>query len=43
VCILDAAGTIVVHKDLGADPASLLRVIAPYRDDLIVAVACIFT
>jgi transposase len=43
VCILDAAGTIVVHKDLGADPASFLRVIAPYRDDLVVAVECIFT
>jgi transposase len=43
VCILDAAGTIVVHKDLGADPESFLRVVAPYRDDLVVAVECIFT
>ena len=43
VCILDAAGTIVVHKDLRAEPASFLRVIAPYRDDLAVAVECIFT
>ena len=43
VCILDAAGTIVVHKDLGAESESFLRVIAPYRDDLAVAVECIFT
>jgi transposase len=43
VCILDAAGTIVVHKDLRAEPESFLRVIAPYRDDLAVAVECIFT
>jgi len=43
VCILDPAGTIVVHKDLGAEPEAFLRVIAPYRDDLVVAVECIFT
>ena len=43
VCILDAAGTIVVHKDLRAEPESFQRVIAPYRDDLAVAVECIFT
>ena len=43
VCILDAAGTIVVHKDLRADPESFLRVIVAYRDDLVVAVECIFT
>ena len=43
VCILDAAGTIVVHKDLRAEPESFLRVIAPYRDDMVVAVECIFT
>ena len=43
VCILDAAGTIVVHKDLRAEPEPFLRVIEPYRDDLAVAVECIFT
>ncbi|MBI4517653.1 MAG: IS110 family transposase [Deltaproteobacteria bacterium] len=42
VCILDAAGTVVVHKDLPAEPDSFLRVIAPYRDNLAVAVECIF-
>ena len=43
VCILDQTGTIVVHKNLRATPADFLRVIAPYRDDRVVAVECIFT
>ena len=43
VCILDAAGTIVVHKNMAAAPDDFLRVVTPYRDDLVVAVECIFT
>jgi hypothetical protein len=43
VCILDAAGTVLVHKDMAAAPEAFLKVIAPYRDDLVVAVECIFT
>jgi transposase len=43
VCILDQAGTIVVHKNVPATPEAFLRVVAPYRDDLVVAVECIFT
>jgi predicted NBD/HSP70 family sugar kinase len=43
VCLLDQAGTILVHKNLPATPAAFLRVVAPYRDDLVVAVECIFT
>jgi len=43
VCVLDAAGTILVHKDLRTDPDSFLRVIAPYRQDVAVAAECIFT
>ena len=38
VCILDQSGTILVHKNLHATPDDCLRVIAPYRDDLVVAV-----
>jgi hypothetical protein len=41
VCILDAAGTIVVHKDLPAEPEAFLRVMAPYRADVVVGVECI--
>jgi transposase len=43
VCILDQAGTILVHKNLPATPEAFLRVAAPYREDLVVAVECIFT
>ena len=43
VCILDQSGTIRVHKNLPTTPEAFLRVIAPYRDDLVVGVECIFT
>ncbi len=43
VCILDQAGTIVVHKNLPTTPEAFLRIIAPYRDDVVVGVECIFT
>ena len=43
VCILDQAGTILVHKNLPTPPAAVLRVSAPYRDEFVVAVECLFT
>ena len=43
VCILDQAGEVLVHKNLPADPAAFLEVVAPYREDVVVAVECIFT
>src|SRR5712671_5713598 len=43
VCILDQSGTIRVHKNLPTTPDAFLRVIAPYREDLVVGVECIFT
>ena len=43
VCILDGAGTVLLHRNLPAKPEAFLEVIAPYRDDLVVAVECIFT
>ena len=43
VCILDQAGTILVHKNVGATPEAFLRLVAPYREDGVVAVECIFT
>jgi transposase len=33
----------VVHKDLPTTPEAFLRVVTPYREDLVVAVECIFT
>jgi transposase len=43
LCILDALGKIVLHRNLPAAPGPFLKAIAPYRDDLVVAVECIFT
>jgi hypothetical protein len=43
VCILAQHGTKLVHKNLPTTPEAFLRVVAPYRDDLIVGVECIFT
>jgi transposase len=43
VCILNQAGETVLHRNMKANPALFLKVIAPYREDLVVAVECIFT
>lgn len=42
VCILDAAGTIVYHKNIPCIPERFLQAIAPFRNDLVVGVECIF-
>jgi transposase len=42
VCILDRDGNILVHKNMKTDPKRLLRIIKPYRDDIVVAVECMF-
>jgi len=43
VCILNQAGETVVHGNLKTDPAGFLKIVAPYREDVVVAVECIFT
>jgi hypothetical protein len=43
VCILDQNGPKLVHKNLPTTPEAFLRVIALYREDLVVGVECIFT
>jgi transposase len=43
VCVLDQYGTKLVHKNLPTTPEAFLRVIAPYREDLVVGVECMFT
>src|SRR5712692_5035761 len=43
VCILDQHGTKLVHKNLPTTPEAFLEIVAPYRDDLVVAVECMFT
>jgi len=42
LCILDADGHIVLHRDLPTDPGVFLEAVAPCREDLIVAVECMF-
>ncbi len=43
LCILSQTGAIVLHRNMKADPDSFLTAIAPYRDQIVVAVECIFT
>jgi transposase len=43
LCILDQQGEIVLHRNMLCTPASFLGAIAPYREDIAVAVECIFT
>jgi hypothetical protein len=40
VCILHQASETLLHRNLQATPAALLQVLAPYRPDRVVAVAC---
>jgi transposase len=43
VCILDQAGEIQLHRNFRANPEAFLKAVAKYREDLVVAVECIFT
>jgi transposase len=42
-CILNQHGEIVLHRNMRAAPEPFLQAIAPYREDLVVCVECIFT
>lgn len=42
VCVLDQAGEVCVHRNIRAKPEAFLAVIAPYREDVVVAVECMF-
>jgi transposase len=42
-CILTQDGEIVVHRNMKASPDTLLKTIAPYRDNIVIAVECVFT
>jgi transposase len=43
VCILNQAGDILVHRNMKASPETFLRTLTPYREDIVVAVECVFT
>lgn len=43
LCILNQEGEIVLHRNMKTDSVLFLKVIAPYRENRVVAVECIFT
>src|SRR5919199_1594569 len=42
LCLLNRDGEILVHRNMPAGPEPLLKAIAPYREDLVICVECIF-
>src|SRR3970040_1832935 len=43
ICVLDTEGKVRVHRNGPATPEDLLATIAAYREDVVMAVECIFT
>jgi transposase len=43
MCILSQDGEILLHRNMKTSPEMFLKAIAPYREDLVVCVECIFT
>jgi transposase len=43
LCVLDQSGDVRLHRNVKANPEALLQALAPFRDDVVVAVECIFT
>jgi transposase len=43
VCILNQAGETLLHRNMKTTPDAFLKVIAPYRPNIVVAVECMFT
>ena len=43
VCVLNQEGEIVLHRNMSSTPDLFLKAVAPYRQDVVVAVECIFT
>ena len=43
LCILDPQGEVLLHRNLRACPEVFLKAVEPYRQDLVVAVECIFS
>jgi len=43
VCMLNHDGESLVHRDMPASPETFLKGMAPYREEMVVAVECIVT
>jgi transposase len=42
LCVLDQAGAVVCDKNLPARPETLLKALAPFREDVVLAAECMF-
>lgn len=42
LCIINQDGEIVLHRNIKSNPEVFLKTIAPYREDIVVAVECMF-
>ena len=40
VCIVDQVGEVLVHKEIGANPEKLQKILTPYIGNIIVGVEC---
>ncbi len=43
LCILDETGEIRLHRNIKTDRELFLKAIAPYRENIVVAIECMFT
>ncbi len=43
LCIVGQDGVVLLHRSLPCDPARFLLAIAPFREDLVVAVECVYS
>jgi Transposase len=43
LCVLNQQGEVLLHRNVRACPETFLKAIEPFRQDLVVAVECIFT
>jgi len=43
LCILDQEGEVVLHRNIRTIPELFLKVISPYREDIVVAAECMFS
>jgi transposase len=42
LCILNGSGEVLLHRNIATSPDSFLKAVAPFRDDLVVGVECMF-
>lgn len=43
LCIINREGVVLLHRSLPCDPQRFLLAIAPFREDLVVAVECVYS